>query len=45
MAEVHITLVEQDDFAAFQVGAQFARPFVVVFGHGVHDDKTGQKTL
>jgi hypothetical protein len=36
MAEVHITLVEQGDFAAFQVGAQFARPLVVVLGGGVH---------
>ena len=45
MAEVHVTLVEQGDFAALQTGAQFVRPLVVVLGGGVHNDETGQQTL
>ncbi len=45
MSKVHITLVKQGDFTAFQIGAQFARPQVVMLGGGVHDDEPGQQAL
>ena len=45
MPEVHVTLVKQHDFAAFDPGAQLARPLVVVLAGGVDDHKVGQQTL
>src|SRR5271170_6386953 len=45
MTEVHVTLVKQGDLAAFNPGAHFPRPQVVVLTGGVDDDKVGQKTL
>lgn len=45
MAEVHVTLVQQGDFAALEISAQFPGAFVVVLRSGVHDDESRQQAL
>ena len=45
MGEIHIRLVEDDDFTRLNMGAKFARPDAVMLGGGVHDGAAGQEGL
>ena len=45
MGEVHIGLVEDDDFTRLDIGAQLAGPLGFMLGGGVHDGAAGQEGL
>lgn len=45
MVEVHIRLVEDDDFARVDIGAKLARPLGFMLGGGIHDGAAGQEGL
>ena len=43
--EIHVRLVEYDDFPSFNAGSDFTSPLVVVFARGIYDGKGGQKAV
>jgi hypothetical protein len=45
MLEVHIGLVEDDDFTLLNIGAKLSGPDGVMLGGGVHDGAAGQEGL
>ena len=45
MGEVHIRLVEDDDFSRVDIGAQLAGPLGFMLGGGIHDGAAGQEGL
>ena len=45
MGEIHIRLVEDDDFTRLNMGAKLARSDAVMLGGGVHDGAAGQEGL
>ena len=45
MVEVHIRLVEDDDFTRVDTGAKLAGPLGFMLGSGVHDGAAGQEGL
>ena len=45
MVEIHISLVEDDDFTRLNTGAKLTRPDTVMFGGSVHDGAAGQEGL
>ena len=45
MGEVHVSLVEDDDFTRMDIGAKLAGADTVMLGGGAHDGAAGQEAL